>query len=886
MKTFPVWKDAESFKYHLEEKEGKPIKLGDGSFGVVVRVRMLSNVAGALKLFYANDRPSMKARRRFEIKLGEMVVEKEKEIEGVVDKSNLILPEAICKDFTKSEAYEAHAGYFREAGIHLSGEGVVMPCFDCTLKDLLERGAPPGRLCDGVEVKVASAPGYSILAKLDSATREASILPLLRQIAMALQSLHAYGLHHHDLKPANVLVKSEAGNLRVALGDFGFADPNLTQSTLVDLNDEAMALGTRHYRSVEQKDYLDVCEADVTVKAGTGKTVDVTLETRDAKFYDSIIEKGDLCIFRKDSERTGWPIEAIRRKEGDPTFSTTIILKTLNDVAGIASDSRTQVAFLKRQTHRTDLFGFGALAFDMLTAGKSPERFYDLLRPLDKVRDDVQEGQITSLVNAYRQFVRAPSAEPRHRALFNELRTGATFASPKFVGMLLRCMLSKPRDSFYSAYPDVAECFRAVVTAVEELINHHNALIYLPDKTNPLWNGGREAPTPPAVEVGFEETLQAHRTTFHQAPGTLSLSKGYRLLRAVEQTLRDRINKHRLGTSYFTPCDPSHLNADGSFDENSVAYATESAFLEALQSGEAVHFRDEIEGNNFLPPSMRYRSRVALFNQIERDSKDASLSSGFSISYSESVPAWPGISTGDVVRIAIESEPIQLFRIANRADGALDLSPIAIKGNKRAESGVETPKGEFKGEIVKQIDAVDYYLGLLGIYIHQIFFISQVKTFESIPGKIWWLEQAAYLRMLDWEALAQRCQPDKPNAKEPIASVQREAAKLYIWLLMGLYKHSSTNERTTLSASDLLATVTARLRKLEEGVAAVLGKSRDWLVEATSDEVDVIASAIDKQADGKPKELEAFDQLLATIVTRDCLQEAAERKNHGFGFWQ
>jgi hypothetical protein len=112
------------------------------------------------------------------------------------------------------------------------------------------------------------------------------------------------------------------------------------------------------------------------------------------------------------------------------------------------------------------------------------------------------------------------------------------------------------------------------------------------------------------------------------------------------------------------------------------------------------------------------------------------------------------------------SEAIQLFRITSREDGGLDLSPIALKGKKRDESGLEAPKGEFKGEIVKQIDAVDYYLGLLGIYVHQIFFVSQAKTFEAIPGKIWWLEQAAYLRMLNWEALAHRCQPDKPNPKK------------------------------------------------------------------------------------------------------------------------
>ena len=41
---------------------------------------------------------------------------------------------------------------------------------------------------------------------------------------------------------------------------------------------------------------------------------------------------------------------------------------------------QTQVVFLKRQEYRTDLFGVGAIAFDLISCGRSSERFYESIR--------------------------------------------------------------------------------------------------------------------------------------------------------------------------------------------------------------------------------------------------------------------------------------------------------------------------------------------------------------------------------------------------------------------------------------------------------------------------------------------------------------------------
>lgn len=49
------------------------------------------------------------------------------------------------------------------------------------------------------------------------------VLPVLRQIASALQVVHAQGIVHRDLKPANVVIAEESGGPQAKLLDFGVA---------------------------------------------------------------------------------------------------------------------------------------------------------------------------------------------------------------------------------------------------------------------------------------------------------------------------------------------------------------------------------------------------------------------------------------------------------------------------------------------------------------------------------------------------------------------------------------------------------------------------------------------------------------------------------------
>lgn len=87
----------------------------------------------------------------------------------------------------------------------------------------------------------------SVLGRLDEAIR------VVRQIASALDYLHANGVVHRDLKPENVLILEDGS---VKLTDFGISSIEQTGST--QLTTTGQVLGTFEYMSPEQRHRLPV----------------------------------------------------------------------------------------------------------------------------------------------------------------------------------------------------------------------------------------------------------------------------------------------------------------------------------------------------------------------------------------------------------------------------------------------------------------------------------------------------------------------------------------------------------------------------------------------------------------------------------------------------
>jgi serine/threonine-protein kinase len=89
--------------------------------------------------------------------------------------------------------------------------------------------------------------GETLKSRIEAATRldEASVVRLLRQIAAGLSAVHALGIIHRDVKPANIILATSG---EAVLTDFGLA----RAAGWSDITSETGMVGTPFYMSPEQ----------------------------------------------------------------------------------------------------------------------------------------------------------------------------------------------------------------------------------------------------------------------------------------------------------------------------------------------------------------------------------------------------------------------------------------------------------------------------------------------------------------------------------------------------------------------------------------------------------------------------------------------------------
>jgi serine/threonine protein kinase len=768
---------TELHSYTFEIQDDRPVKLGDGSFGAVFKVIGPDGIGYAAKLFYETPDEALRYRYRQEMGAKKLVLDGLKKIKLPELLGNLVLAEAWTDGFLESEAFRALEPYFKETSLRLCGWAAVMPLFRCTLKELLEHGAPRARLVKGALVDAPGCRGYDLLAKMAFSQRESVLLPIARRVAFGLRALHAAGLYHQDLKPANILVRGAADGVDFSLSDFGFVRPNEYPQSNFKHVGSAVPVGTRHYRSTEQRDYFDVCEVDVTVDKGK-----IRLTTLDRKFQDSIVEKGDTVTFFKNPDVV-FQIDDISH-DGKTGMS---IVEVKTDQASLpSSDSRTQAIFYKSQTLRTDLFGLGGIMFDLLTGGRSPERFSEFLRSWDH-----KNRTIADLMNRYRAYKESSSGGPEIIALFDQLRlpnNEFSYPSSDIVEIILSCVLSNPEDSYYkrSAGKQAQEQLSKVCDDIEQASLRRGAAALV---GNPLWeNSPDDRPAGGSEPASFSRDLDEIKRESY-LPKRYVLA--YRKLMVLVTAVKDALSKTLSKEVFFFDLSPDNLRRiSGTQVWGGPTYTTLEQYQRALLVGDMDGSQDAAS-DTFTPPAMRFMARSA---HAIAASDNQNADSKVSFIFSDSRPLWQPLRPGDYVRYSDQEQTPLLYSIKSIDRTGEAVEPIQIGPPLDPSTQPSRPLPAGKVLLIRAVRPVEYYLSMLGIYIHHLFFATPTGRSGdtgTLPSVVWMIEQARSSGFFHSRIIGEGrdcLTNDDLSAsvsvkRGDVAALQERIAKIYLWLV-------------------------------------------------------------------------------------------------------
>lgn len=716
--------------------------------------------------------------------------------------------------------------YFEDTQlIKFSNYVLVMDRYQYSLKDLLE----------GAIKQDDPRTGYEVLRDLPHDRRVREALLILKDVAFGLYQLHNVkklnGIMHYfhlDIKPGNILIKEKSnGYFDVALADLGnlpLLPENMPQDwlpegslakpvdgdfdvTLADLGnlphrlpggslampvDYDYAPGTHHYRSPEQKYYLDVANvrvmhleedgldasisaileneanthsldvevdqsdtvldeaeemdrddaadnppmpgsADHTAQGEniTKKQKRVVLIVQDPKFKNTLIEEEDFAIFSKDTGRKRRYIaECFPSKDQSGHFAF-VLTGEAEDTGPLSEDDKTQVEFYKIQGFRTDLFGIGAVAFDMITAGWSPEKFYESIRKFETLSIEVIKRRYDTL---RRGEIEGENADLSQIFLpfRNDIDASKRYPDTDIIEFILKCMLYQSSGTFYQQYKNQPqEAIRALREELEKLRHEYNVDSNLPAERSILIH----RPALPSESLGrsiqFDQEIAKLQglVTWPEVDEIedASLLAVNRLLYGayyfsqIVDTVRQK-NLPRNSPPYLLQILPTYITLEGKQNKADLNFDS------ALKWTDRKQFLKELRDNNleqlirsatnpFVPNWVAgLRRDIQLFvQQVHNGEMSIQCKYRFrdaSLFDSKVTPGDWIVCQGQLWKVV---EPI------NNNTLTIELETIEVEPIN--ESKVEWPvNGEVRGTYFTAFDPFKYYLDMLGMYLQQLIF--------------------------------------------------------------------------------------------------------------------------------------------------------------------
>jgi serine/threonine protein kinase len=740
--TFKVYSElhgkekGQIFEYYFRVKEGMPVKIGDGTFSAVFEVMGAGNQAHAVKILY--EGLGQLAERRFRKEAKTIST-----IRKVVDKvDSIIEPVGYTEDFHESPAYQKleKSSRFSRLGLKLSNYALVTDLYKGTLKDLLEKPAP---LAENALPEFRDKSGYEVLAHIDFNFRINTLLPFLKSIADGLAEIHKAGYFHLDLKPDNIYYTFGVNQFKVVIGDLGFiGQPEISGAAMTK---EEMAFGTRHYRSPEQKDFFDICEVEILPATPDGKKRgEYELVVRDPKFQDTIIEKGDNLMFSKDvhvkKDRQIMHNHQIMNIEWKADNHAVIKIKSKNE---LAPDKRTQVEMYKQQATRTDLFGFGAIFFDMLTCGRSPERFYGYLG-----NEDRPDNRVKDIREQYLRVASYSGEDPKYKGVFGAFldRKTQDYAPLEVVEIILKSMLYRAEGTFYNEtvkdhhaqrWPANDEPIMVGIRSLNKL--KENNYIGITDKDeNPLIGGLRQKAqrkdrSDLHIDIELLQTLPM--TELKRRIGHAAI-RFNQLIELVDVSLKG-------GEFFFSELNPSNLRIRDKISFIYNKYEKHIEYIEDLWT-DTVYTKILYDAMDpFFPEEAIGHMRRKIELKLMESAKD-SATTFWKYRFLDVSPLGDEVFPDDYVllpgnKLAVIIEVEEDLLVIKKEETVKSVEKSNIPDSYEQDwkiSDLKNCKIPIEGIYYRKLDPFKYYTISLGTYLYQLFFVGIQSNTRSEPLSI------------------------------------------------------------------------------------------------------------------------------------------------------
>ena len=829
---------GDTFNFSLNVDElGYPPKLGDGSYGMVFdAIGDAGNPGYALKVMYSHGSLTTEERERIldELRIGVELpktlndVLEEDDVKAMPDyqkfetiarnpKTRLVLPLAYSENFKlhiKPQRTQEASPSSSDA--QFTPYAYLMEKFKYSLKDLVEGATPPVRDSDSGnqstsnKLDVASRPGYRRLKEAKVIERERSAIPVLRHVAAGLQLLYAAGYRHEDIKPANVFYKQDGVDAIFRLGDLGFLRPRAADGgTTIVASPNSFGVGTRHYRSMEQIDFVDVAECDLQADKDTEGRA--SLVTRDPKFIDTNIEVGDVGYLAKSSTRRRFLIDEMKKDEVTGVTNINISLTKSpesnenEDGSFFRNDNNTQVFFVKRTTAKTDLFGLSAILFDIVTAGHSAERFYEKLRRLD-----TKGASVEDIMSKYETWKAGIVDDAEIGTIFVAVNGGegrGDTVSADILRFILQSMMANARDSLFrhcefAKHVDQEQNWRVrdlqawskVLREVDRLETRLEAVGYDRVDTNVLTKPelGEQTSPPPVERAPASEIIEKLR------PGLIGantqIDKGDRvrwvmgveLIRRITLALQREIDKRQ---DQIFSLAPAHLDVqpDGVVLARPPLNLDNKCVVAKLRTGDPLLTRIRPFAYRYDPVSWLHGTRrVHVHFDDEGEVRKVRGAWPARITYIDFDPLARALRCGDFI---VPGDVGARFVLEiDRIDEQRKRLVLKLCSDGGSTTGSWSPSS-FSGNAIAKPHPVDYYAGMLAVYLFHLFISDGADHWNQIVDFPIGVYAALKRFPVSFDTYPSR--PKKWSSKKRLSVLFEHTARLLIWLSLGGYHAAS-----------------------------------------------------------------------------------------------